>query len=103
MNGEHDLIAWSPNRERQAMADLREREIEHLRKAIAQEKETQDMDETTTSEEEVWNALLATYRKLKAAKPEDRSEKARRYAVTITEYEKMLSYFNTMVCEEFVG
>lgn len=45
------------------------------------------------------DALKATYQLLKAAKPEDRSEKARRYAVTITEYEKMLSYFSTMVVE----
>lgn len=55
--------------------------------------------EVITAEEQVWHALFATYQKLKSAKPEDRSEKARRYAVTITEYEKMLSYFNTMVWE----
>lgn len=58
-----------------------------------------DPDALISTEEEVWNSLLAAYRKLKAAKPDDRSERARRYAVTITEYEKMLSYFNTMVWE----
>lgn len=52
---------------------------------------------------ETWEALLVAYRKLKASKPEDRSEKARRYAVTITEMEKALSYFFTMVTQEFEG
>lgn len=106
MNGEHEnLRAWDPEHEQQMIADLREREAAQVRRAIAQEMGIQDMEieEPTSAEEEVWNALLSAYRKLKAAKPEDRSEKARRYAVTITEYEKMLSYFNTMVFEEFVG
>ncbi len=58
-----------------------------------------DPDALISTEEEVWNVLLVAYRKLKASKPDDRSERARRYAVTITEYEKMLSYFNTMVWE----
>lgn len=52
-----------------------------------------------TTDAQVWAALLKAYRTLKESKPEDRSEKARRYAVTITEYEKVLSYFNTMVVE----
>lgn len=34
---------------------------------------------------------------LKMAKPTDRNELARRYAVTITEQEKVLAYFNTFV------
>ncbi len=58
-----------------------------------------DPDALISTEEEVWNVLLVAYRKLKASKPDDRSERSRRYAVTITEYEKMLSYFNTMVWE----
>lgn len=49
----------------------------------------------------IWGSMLATYRGLKAAKPDDRSERALRYAVTITEYEKALSYFNTFVREGF--
>lgn len=35
---------------------------------------------------------------LRAAKPDDRSEEARRYAVTITEMEKVFGYFYTLVC-----
>ena len=34
---------------------------------------------------------------LKLAKPTERNELARRYAVTITEQEKVLAYFNTFV------
>lgn len=74
---------------------------EALREAIGQPEENPEIDPDAliSTEEEVWNALLAAYRKLKVSKPDDRSERARRYAVTITEYEKMLSYFNTMVWE----
>lgn len=42
------------------------------------------------------NALTA----LNVAKPNERSEKARRYAVTITEMEKALAYFKTYVIDE---
>lgn len=48
-------------------------------------------------------ALVATYNLLKASKPEDRGERARRYAVTITKFEEVVSYFNTMVVEGFKG
>lgn len=34
----------------------------------------------------LWTEIVNT-------KPQDRSEKARRYAVTITEFEKVMSYF----------
>ena len=74
-------------------------------KAIKSEREI-DMGELTGQEladNETWSALLVAYRKLKASKPEDRSEKARRYAVTITEMEKTMSYFFTMVTQDFEG
>lgn len=56
-----------------------------------------------TADEELWNELLSTYRKLKAAKPEERSERSRRIAVCLTEYEKMLGYFYTMIIFDFEG
>lgn len=37
---------------------------------------------------------------LRDAKPEERSEKARRYAVTITEFEKVMAYFLVYILEE---
>lgn len=58
---------------------------------------------SVVSDENMLTALKTTYQLLKAAKPDDRSEKARRYAVTITEYEKVISYFNTMVVGGFEG
>jgi hypothetical protein len=73
--------------------------------AIKSEREI-DVDELTGQEladSETWSALLVAYRKLKASKPEDRSEKARRYAVTITEMEKAMAYFFTMVTQDFEG
>lgn len=81
------------------------RTAEELKIAIASEREI-DMDELTGQEladSETWSALLVAYRKLKASKPEDRNEKARRYAVTITEMEKAMAYFFTMVTQDFEG
>lgn len=55
------------------------------------------------ADNETWSALLVAYRKLKASKPEERSEKARRYAVAITEMEKAMAYFYMMVLQDFEG
>ncbi|MCB0104376.1 MAG: hypothetical protein KDE53_00645 [Caldilineaceae bacterium] len=63
-----------------------------------------DLGEQEQAPEEImWDELVETYRKLKAAKPDERSEKARRYAIVITEYEKMMSYYYTMIGVEFEG
>lgn len=56
------------------------------------------------NEPDVWDSILDTYRKIKAAKPEERSEKARRFAVVLTEYEKVMSYYLIMCSnDDFVG
>ena len=47
----------------------------------------------------LWNEMVTFLKKLKAAKPTERSELARRYAVVITEYEKAMAYFNIFVVE----
>lgn len=51
------------------------------------------------SKEECQKKLEEAMEALRQAKPEDRSEEARRYAVTITELEKVLAYFHTFVVE----
>lgn len=51
----------------------------------------------------MWSKLLVAYRALKQAKPNDRSEEDRRYAVAITKYEELLGWYYTMVLMEFVG
>lgn len=51
------------------------------------------------SKEQAVQKLEEALDALRQAKPEDRSEEARRYAVTITELEKVLAYFNTFVVE----
>jgi hypothetical protein len=43
--------------------------------------------------------MIGLWEKLKAAKPTERTEEARRYAVTITEFEKVMGYFNTFIIE----
>ena len=39
-------------------------------------------------------------RDLRLSRPEERSEKARRWAIAITEMEKVFAYFNTYVANE---
>ena len=41
--------------------------------------------------------IIETFKALRTAKPEDRSEKARYYAVAITEMEKVMAYFHTYI------
>lgn len=50
------------------------------------------------NESDMLAALEATYHLLRVARPTERSERSRRYSVVITEYEKMLSYYKTMIC-----
>ncbi len=51
------------------------------------------------SKEEVQKKLEEALEALRMTKPEERSEESRRYAVTITELEKVLGYFHTFVVE----
>lgn len=48
-------------------------------------------------EEETYILLQETLVAMRKAKPEERSEKARRYAVAITEMEKVIAYFQTWI------
>ena len=59
--------------------------------------EEMQKEQVWSKDDAVENALMAALKLLRANKPEARSEKARRYAVTITEMEKVFSYFKTYV------
>lgn len=63
------------------------------------------IDETPENlEPDLWDSILDTYRKIKAAKPEERGERARRFAVMLTEYEKVMSYYLVMCSnDDFEG
>lgn len=52
-----------------------------------------------TQDERCLAALYEALEQLRAAKPGNRSERDRRYAVSITELEKVIGYFNTFVVE----
>jgi len=56
--------------------------------------------ETQTDDVAVETSLTIALKVLKANKPDERSEKARKYAVTITEMEKVCAYFNTYVIND---
>jgi len=45
----------------------------------------------------VMSKLQEALETLRSAKPDDRSEIARRYAVTITEMEKVIAYYATFI------
>ena len=79
---------------------LEDRTLRQLNELLAK---GEDMGEEEAPEMVMWSELLDTYRKLKALKPDERSEKARRMAVAITKYEDMLSWYFLMVSQEFVG
>jgi hypothetical protein len=49
---------------------------------------------------DVLSILQGALLKLYEARPKERSEQARRYAVTITEMEKVVAYFKTWVIDE---
>lgn len=49
----------------------------------------------------LWAVMTELSRQLRDAKPQDRSEKARRYTVAITEFEKVMGYFNTFILEDW--
>lgn len=57
-------------------------------------------DEARASDARVANTLASALYTLRANKPSERSEKARRYAVTITEMEKVLAYFKVFALED---
>lgn len=61
------------------------------------------MTEEPTPEMELWSEILGTYRKIVAAKPGDRSEQDRRYAMLISKYQDIISWYNTMIMEAFEG
>lgn len=50
-------------------------------------------EERETLEANLLHDMYEMLRRLQEAKPNERSEKARRYAVTITEFEKVIAYF----------
>lgn len=52
------------------------------------------------SDAAVENSLLVALKALRANKPSERCEKARRYAVTITEMEKVYGYFKTFILDD---
>ena len=57
------------------------------------------MSSEESAESEIWTDMIRLWQKLEQAKPNERSEQARRYAVAITEYQKVIGYFYTFVMQ----
>jgi hypothetical protein len=45
----------------------------------------------------IWELMTQLHQTLQAAKPTERNEIARRYAVTVTELEKIMAYYDLWV------
>lgn len=52
-------------------------------------------------DEVLFETMMLLHQELKEAKPTERSERARRYAVTITEFEKVMGYFRLFVANGY--
>ena len=69
--------------------------------------ERADMEDTTSpntlTHADVLSSFKATLSTLRAVKPEDRSGLDRRYAVTITELEKVFAYFYTYIYSQEIS
>lgn len=57
------------------------------------------MSDEESTESKIWTDMMNLWQKLEQAKPNERSELARRYAVAITEYQKVIGYFYTFVMQ----
>ena len=55
------------------------------------------MSDEESTESKIWTDMMSLWQKLEQAKPKERSELARQYAVAITEYQKVIGHFYTFV------
>lgn len=62
--------------------------IDELIAAIADKRDEENMSEEETKESEIWTDMMNLWQKPEDSKPAERSEQARRYAVTITEFKR---------------
>ncbi len=72
-------------------------QMEFLKQKI---KQVENMQEEQSVEEKIWSQMMDLWQALDTAKPQDRNESARRYAVTVTEFQKVMAYFHTFVMQE---
>ena len=82
--------------------DVDDKDLAEMREQMEQERVEQE--KVAIAQEEMNKEMLrdmeATLRRLRDAKPSERNELARRYAVAITEYEKSLAFFKFYVVDQ---
>lgn len=74
-------------------------EIQRILDKRKEYNESEKVDPDNFNDSRIFQELQQVLEKLRNYKPNERSEKSRRYAVTITEMEKVLSYFKVMVVD----
>lgn len=57
------------------------------------------MSEEKSAEMQIWDGMMDLWAKLDAAKPADRSELSRQYAIAITEFQKVMGFYRTFVMD----
>jgi hypothetical protein len=65
----------------------------------AEQSEANDTPNESSYEEAALDYMKKTLQVMRQAKPEIRSERARRYAVAITEMEKLFAYFKVYIVD----
>jgi hypothetical protein len=78
--------------------DEAQREVAEAREMVMKDEKTFNRIKVqSTKNDETLNGLEASLRFLRSAKPDERGELTRRYAVAITELEKVVAYFKVYV------
>ena len=75
---------------------IREDQLAYIQKE-KDEKTFNSIKAQSAKNNEALNGLEASLHFLRSAKPDERGELTRRYAVTITEFEKVVAYFRVYV------
>jgi len=75
-------------------------DLSQLKQAL--EERFKESDASKQAREGILISLESSLRMLKCNRPNDRSEIDRRYAILITDFEKVIAYFKTYIVDEYM-
>ena len=81
------------------MPDMSE-DLSELKEAL--KKHFMESSHIKKQQEAILISLESSLRMIQRNRPNDRSELDRRWAITITDFEKVMSYFKTYIVEEYL-
>jgi len=75
-------------------------DLSQLKKAL--EERFKESDASKQAKEDMLISLESSLRMIQRNRPNDRSEIDRRYAILITDFEKVIAYFKTYIVDEYM-